>query len=726
MPNHSSEKNTWKLLKKAASFIAKNRRLIHLAGTIVLICFAGYYYWQYEALIQKRTGERVENAKMITDYIRNEGMRIMGAGKFQNVEGAFGKIVKMAREKGVFVQIYRSDGFEAFSDGQTANHVLSLAKEAVESGEAAIAGIPVSELIAAAEKVLERNRPEKSVSIFEDPEQSHDTEWFDEALAKGEVLDTSHPYLIEKFIKINREECGDACHAGENAVVKMVIDKEVIKQNLTSELGWGIARVAVFVCLILLVIWLFGKLDEINREEREQEREKLKLQLEESNKSLMLLDEVKNRIANSSSFSEALVKSIELILEKLHWGAGHAYLLKDNAETISPSNQWCLKKEDEAEFEALKKITAKTEFKIGEGIIGRAVESKSSECIPNIKNADRKLFRRILEGAPTKIKGAWAFPILTEDGKVVAAFELYSFEEKVPNDSTITMMEFIGSQLGAAFERKQTETNMENLLHDINDRNVELEANAKKLSMAKERVEKALLQKNKLVSLVSHDLRSPLSTIINFADILLLSLKSKASEDEQKLMVERIAACCIGQLEMIDELLDISRLQNRGFDPNYTEEKAWFLAINAKEHLSPLADKKGVKLSVDISHELMITVDQFLFEGVLKNLISNAIKFCEKGDEISVCQLPDRPVTIVVSDTGMGIEKDRLPGLFDYEGGSTSSTTGTAGEKGTGLGLPLCRDIMEAHEGSIAVESVPGKGTKFFLHIPEKSVTSDE
>lgn len=445
--------------------------------------------------------------------------------------------------------------------------------------------------------------------------------------------------------------------------------------------------------------------------------EKLRFQFEESAKTLTLLDDVKNGITSSSSFREALVQSIEIILERLHWEAGHAYLIKEESNKIVPSNEWCIKGGKEAEFEALRNITAKTEFVTGDGIIGRVVASKKSECIPNIKKVDWKRFHRIIEVAPHQIRGAWAFPILTEEGEVVAAFELYSFEEKRPNADTIKMVEFIGSQLGAAFKRKRIETDLENLLKELNERNAKLEANASILQEAKEKAEKALLQKNKLVSLVSHDLRLPLATIISFSDILLQGPEGLQGE-QQASILNRIKGCCEDQLSMIDQLLDVSRLQNRGFEPNYTMENARLLAVSAKQHLTHLADKKGIKLIVDISKDLTIYVDQFLMEGVLKNLIANAIKFCRKGDEIRVYDLVEKPVTLVASDTGIGIAKERLKKIFDMKDKAVS-TQGTAGEKGTGLGLPLCREIIEAHGGTIEVESAPGEGSKFYIHIPE-------
>ncbi len=270
-----------------ATFIANHRKAIQLAGLLVLLAFAVNSFRQFGISLEKRTAEKVEDAKMITDYIQNKITRIMGSGRFNNLEGAFKKITEMAGEKGVSVVLYRSDGREAFADAQTASHVLALAVDAWEYGDKTfLADMSVTEVIKEAEEVLKRDRPEDSKSIFEDPMLEHDRKNFEDALKFGESEDTTHPDIKEKFIKINREECGDVCHMGENAIIKMVVDQVKIEKALAVELEWRVAKIAAFVSGLLLLIWLFGKLEEINRQEREQEREKYLTELEDANNKL--------------------------------------------------------------------------------------------------------------------------------------------------------------------------------------------------------------------------------------------------------------------------------------------------------------------------------------------------------------------------------------------------------------------------------------------------------
>lgn len=253
-----------------------------MAGVLILLCFAGYSYWKFKIKVEKETMNKVADAAMITGYIMNEAVRIMGSGRFQNLEEAFRQIKEIAQEKGITFLIFRPDGREAFSDNQTAEHVLAMAKEALGSGEKTLSSIPVEEVIAEAETVLKRGRPKESIPYYDDPDQRHDKKIFEEALRTGESEDPSHHGSIEKFVRINRDECGSVCHSGENAIIKMIIDQKGIQAGLARELGWEMARMAGFVAGLLLVIGLFSKLEEINRLEREEEREKYLEDLEDA------------------------------------------------------------------------------------------------------------------------------------------------------------------------------------------------------------------------------------------------------------------------------------------------------------------------------------------------------------------------------------------------------------------------------------------------------------
>jgi CheY-like chemotaxis protein len=168
---------------------------------------------------------------------------------------------------------------------------------------------------------------------------------------------------------------------------------------------------------------------------------------------------------------------------------------------------------------------------------------------------------------------------------------------------------------------------------------------------------------------------------------------------------------------MIEELLKISRLQTGKITVKKTFFDACLSAAYALRNLKHHADKKEVLVINDIPRGSRIFADFDLFGEVVQNLVSNAIKFCSKGDSVTMFLPPgNEKATFAVKDTGTGISGEVLPKLFLH--GETTSTQGTAGEKGTGLGLPFSHDIIRAHNGSLRVESKEGEGSVFYAELP--------
>ncbi len=130
-----------------------------------------------------------------------------------------------------------------------------------------------------------------------------------------------------------------------------------------------------------------------------------------------------------------------------------------------------------------------------------------------------------------------------------------------------------------------------------------------------------------------------------------------------------------------------------------------------------MANRKEIDLICKVPTKTRLYADPDLLGRVMENLITNAIKFCNKGDKITIFVPEGEKGVIAVQDTGTGIREVYKPDLFKYE--EKTSDIGTSGEKGTGLGLPLCQDIMKAHGGMLEFESEPGKGTTFFARLPD-------
>ena len=239
----------------------------------------------------------------------------------------------------------------------------------------------------------------------------------------------------------------------------------------------------------------------------------------------------------------------------------------------------------------------------------------------------------------------------------------------------------------------------------------------KALRDAKEDAENATKLKDNFVSLVSHDLRSPLGGISSMLTLLKNKKSYNLDEEKESQIVRRAIDSAQGLLNLIDKLLDLSRLKTG----KITVKKHFFSAYQSAElrlgNLSYNAEEKKITLRNEIPRTMRIFADESLFGEVLHNLVTNAIKFTNQGGVITVYAPDDRPTTIAVRDTGVGISPEALASIFSGE--SHSTTKGTAGEKGTGLGLQYCREIMAAHGGSLTAESEPDKGSVFHAKLPD-------
>lgn len=232
------------------------------------------------------------------------------------------------------------------------------------------------------------------------------------------------------------------------------------------------------------------------------------------------------------------------------------------------------------------------------------------------------------------------------------------------------------------------------------------------LRRAKEEAEAATRLKDKFVALVSHDLKGPLSLILLSLDLL----EGEASSERSRALIERAQRGCERMNALIEEILGLSRIKAGKLTPVLSLVRLADVVAAAVEHHAPAAAAKGVALVSEVPPEREVRTDAGLLVEVLENLVSNAIKFSEAGGAVSIRMADADAPTIVVVDTGVGIEADRVGRLLRYE--ERTSTPGTAGEPGTGLGLPLTREVVEALGGRLEVASTPGSGSAFSVHLP--------
>ena len=223
--------------------------------------------------------------------------------------------------------------------------------------------------------------------------------------------------------------------------------------------------------------------------------------------------------------------------------------------------------------------------------------------------------------------------------------------------------------------------------------------------------------RNKFISIISHDLRTPFTSILGFTDLLIND--NELTEEEKKQYVGFIQVSSQSMLALVNSLLDWTRLQTGRikFEPQKLNARA--IVINSINSLSGAAFQKNIKLESEVEKNVTIYADNNLVSQVFNNLISNAIKFTKPGGEIVISVAQSKKTHFYefsVKDNGVGIKPENMQDLFRID--TKYSSEGTAGEKGTGLGLSLVNEIIEKHGGNIWIESEYGKGSDFKFLLP--------
>lgn len=225
--------------------------------------------------------------------------------------------------------------------------------------------------------------------------------------------------------------------------------------------------------------------------------------------------------------------------------------------------------------------------------------------------------------------------------------------------------------------------------------------------------------KDKFFSIIAHDLRSPFSSIVGFSNILASQVKEQDYEGVEK-FAEIIQQSSKRALDLLSNLLEWSRSQTGRiqFNPEFIEIGKLITEIAML--MGDVSRQKSIEISLKITRSFPVIADKAMISTVLRNLISNAIKFTNSGGTIIISAEHKGHDTIVsVNDDGVGIEKNDIAKLFQID--SASSTPGTQNERGTGLGLLLCKDFVEKHGGKIWVKSEKGVGSTFYFSLPMSS-----
>jgi len=226
--------------------------------------------------------------------------------------------------------------------------------------------------------------------------------------------------------------------------------------------------------------------------------------------------------------------------------------------------------------------------------------------------------------------------------------------------------------------------------------------------------------KNKLFSILAHDLRAPLSSIQNYLEIV---SEVKLDENERLTINKSLLASTRNTQEMLSNLLFWSKSQMQGVLVNLVKVDLKNVLQSTFQVHQAIAAEKGIQLINQLQNDIFIIADADMLQLVVRNLINNAIKFTEPGGEIIVSNdIVRNYCRIIVKDTGTGVDIQKQKSIFSMK---ISPGYGTKNEKGFGLGLVLCKEFTELQNGTIAFESAPGAGSVFYLSFKLYHDTND-
>ncbi len=222
--------------------------------------------------------------------------------------------------------------------------------------------------------------------------------------------------------------------------------------------------------------------------------------------------------------------------------------------------------------------------------------------------------------------------------------------------------------------------------------------------------------KDRFINILSHDLRAPFTSILGFSEILLN--ETQLNEKEKIEYLTYIYDASQNQLQFINYLLDWSRLRTGSLKLEPQRLKVLMIMYNCISALTGNAIRKNIDIQMDISENLYIQADERLISQVIMNLLNNSIKFSQENSTIEISAAPfnSTQMEITIKDHGIGISMEDQQKIFSVE--KTYSREGTKGEKGSGFGLALVKEIVEKHNGEIWFYSEEGKGTEFHFTVP--------
>lgn len=411
-------------------------------------------------------------------------------------------------------------------------------------------------------------------------------------------------------------------------------------------------------------------------------------------RELLELASATARAANEAeTVEEAFQVAVDAVCSVTGWPVGHAYVDLEGSGRVGPVGVWHL--EDPDRYRPFVEASEGLRFGEGEGLVGAVLRTGEDVWSSDLGGRDASV--RAEAARRSGLRAGCAFPVRVQ-GDVVAVIEFYMETDEPPADHIREAMEPVGSQLGRVIERKRSRAKLDEYARELERRNEELE---------------------QFGYVVSHDLREPLRMVRSYLQLLERRYGDQLGEDAEE-FIDFAVDGAERMDRLIQDLLEFSRVGTRGEEPEpFDAERGVEVAL---QNLEVAVDESGAEIEVGDLPAVMADGDQLV--QVFQNLIHNAIKF--SGEEVPRVEITglrrDGWVEFAVRDEGVGIPeeaRDRVFVAFQRLGARDDVA-------GTGIGLAICKRIIERHGGRIWVESAKGKGSVFRFTMPVAAGQGEE
>ncbi|MEV5971717.1 HAMP domain-containing protein [Streptomyces sp. NPDC051921] len=412
-------------------------------------------------------------------------------------------------------------------------------------------------------------------------------------------------------------------------------------------------------------------------------------------------------------------------------------------------------------------------FRLGEGLVGQAALGRRTLLVDPVPEGYATVSSGVGTGEPAALV---VLPIVVED-QVLGAVELASLQpfgalQRDFLDRFVTSAGAVLSSLVANLRTDELLAQSRNLADELRSRTLELQARQRELQLSNaelqeqaallaernkdiesknrvieqarqelearaQQLSRTSMYKSEFLANMSHELRTPLNSLLILARLLAQNAEGNLTE-KQVDYAEVIHSAGSDLLQLINDILDLSKVEAGKMEVRREPFALAQLLDYLEATFGPVADEQGLEFTVTIAPDVpaRLTTDEGRLRQVLRNLLSNALKFTDEGgvsltiaqtppDEVPAALRDRRPVLAFrVADTGIGIAPDRLRYIFDaFQQGDGTTAREYAG---TGLGLSISREVAALLGGSIEVESTPGKGSSFTFYLPEQSAGPSE